>query len=143
MENANKEPFFTQYNIFHKNKYFFFQSVFWSIFNHCQKSRSNQEQCSLGCSWPSFSVLLHTHDGPLQYFSTYFAIQKKSKFYDSYFQTMLFLVTMVQCSLKCKGVFFASDKFPGIFFNFSFIGAKKLYSTHYLCVVIILFNVGL
>ena len=64
-------------------------------------------------------------------------------FFNSYFQTMLFLATMVQCSLKCEGVFFASDKFPGIFFNFRFIGAKKLYSTHYLCVVIILFNVGL
>ena len=85
MENAIDEPFFTQYNIFHKNKYFFFQSVFGSIFNHCQKTRSNQEQCSLGCSSPSFSVLLHTHDGPLQYFSTYFAIQKKSKFFQFVF----------------------------------------------------------
>ena len=58
--------FFTIMNIF------FFQSVFWSLFNHRQKSRSNQEQCSLCCCSPCFLVLLCTHDGPLQCFSTYF-----------------------------------------------------------------------
>ena len=35
-------------------------------------SQSNQEQCSLCCSSPCFRVLLCTHYGPLQCFSTYF-----------------------------------------------------------------------
>ena len=49
----------------------FFQSAFWSLFNR-QRSKSNQEQCSLYCSSPCFLVLLYTHYGPLQRFSTYF-----------------------------------------------------------------------
>ena len=52
--------------------YFFLQSAFWSLFNHCQRSQSNQKQCSLCCSSPCFLVLLCTHYGPLQCFSTYF-----------------------------------------------------------------------
>ena len=58
--------FFTIY------EYFFLQSAFWSLFNHRQRSQSNQEQCSLCCSSPCFHVLLCTHYGPLQCFSTYF-----------------------------------------------------------------------
>ena len=37
-----------------------------------KKSQSNQEQYSLCCSSPCFCVLLCTHCGPLQCFSTYF-----------------------------------------------------------------------
>ena len=33
---------------------------------------ANLEQCNLCCSWPCFRVLLCTHYGPLQCFSTYF-----------------------------------------------------------------------
>ena len=57
---------------FYNYEYFFFQSAFWSLFNHCQRSQSNQEQCSMCCSSPCFLVLLCTHYGPLQCFSTYF-----------------------------------------------------------------------
>ena len=90
MENTNKKPnliilfegicgkwilktIFSQYNVFHKCEYFFFQSVFWSLFNHFQKI---QEQCSLCCSLPCFCVLLRSHYGRLQCFSSYF---RKSK----------------------------------------------------------------
>ena len=54
--------FFTIY------EYFFLQS----LFNHRQRSQSNKEQCSLCCSSPCFHVLLCTHYGPLQCFSTCF-----------------------------------------------------------------------
>ena len=71
-EITKNKPIFSQYNIFYNYKYFFFQSAFWSLFNHCQKTQSNQEQCSMCCSSPCFLVLLCTHYGPLQCFSTYF-----------------------------------------------------------------------
>ena len=71
-EITNNKPIFSQYNIFYNYEYFFFQSAFWSLFNHCQRSQLNQEQCSMCCSSPCFLVLLCTHYGPLQCFSTYF-----------------------------------------------------------------------
>ena len=71
-EITNNKPIFSQYNIFYNYEYFFFQSAFWSLFNHRQRSQSNQEQCSLCCSSPCFHVLLCTHYGSLQCFSTYF-----------------------------------------------------------------------
>ena len=37
LEIANKKPIFNQYNIFYNYEYFFFQSAFWSLFNHCQR----------------------------------------------------------------------------------------------------------
>ena len=69
-EITNNKPIFSQYNIFYNYEYFFFQSAFWSIFNHRQRSHSNQEQCILCCSSPCFLVLLCTHYSPLQCFST-------------------------------------------------------------------------
>ena len=45
--------------------------MFWSLFNHCKRSQSYQEQCSLCCSSPCFRVFLCIHYWPLQYFSTY------------------------------------------------------------------------
>ena len=69
---TNNKPISSQYNIFYNYEYFFFQSTFWSLFNHRQRSQSNQEQCSMCCSSPCFLVLLCTHYGPLQCFSTYF-----------------------------------------------------------------------
>ena len=63
-EITNNKPIFNQYNIFYNYEYFFFQSAFWSLFNHHQRSQSNQEQCSLCCSSLYFCVL--------QCFSTYF-----------------------------------------------------------------------
>ena len=71
-EIANKKPIFTQYNIFYNYEYFFFESAFWSFFNHHQGIQSNQKQCSLCCNSSCFHVLLCTHYGPLQCFSTYF-----------------------------------------------------------------------
>ena len=71
-EITKNKPIFSQYNIFYNYEYFFFQSAFWSLFNHRQRSQSNQEQCSLCCSSPCFLVLLCTHYGPLQYFSACF-----------------------------------------------------------------------
>ena len=69
---TNKKPIFRQCNIFYNYEYFFFQSVFWSLFSQRQRSQSNKEQGSLSCSSPCFRVLLCTHYGPLQCFSTYF-----------------------------------------------------------------------
>ena len=41
-EIAKSKPIFSQYNILYKYEYLFFQSVFWSLFNHRQRSQSNQ-----------------------------------------------------------------------------------------------------
>ena len=71
-EITNNKPIFSQCNIFYIYEYFFFQSAFWSLFNHHQRSQSNQKQCSLCCCSPCFCVLLCTHCGPLQCFSKYF-----------------------------------------------------------------------
>ena len=71
-EITNNKPIFSQYSIFYNYECFFFESAFWSLFNHRQRSYSNQEQCSLCCNSPRFLVLLCTHYGPLQCFSTYF-----------------------------------------------------------------------
>ena len=70
-EITNK-PIFSHCNIFDNYKYFLFQPAFLSLFNHRQRSQSNQEECSLCCSSPCFLVLLCTHYAPLQCFSTYF-----------------------------------------------------------------------
>ena len=69
---TNNKPTFSHCSIFYNYEYFFFQSAFWSLFNHRQRSQSNQEQCSLCCSSPCFRILLYTHYGPLQCFWTYF-----------------------------------------------------------------------
>ena len=71
-EITSNQPIFSQFSIFYNYKYFFFQSAFWAFFNHHQRSQSIQEQCSMCCSSPYFLVLLCTHYGPLQCFSTYF-----------------------------------------------------------------------
>ena len=71
-EITKNKPIFSQYNIFYNYKYFFFQSAFWSLFNHRQRSQLNQGQRSMCCSSPCFLVLLCTHYGSLQCFSTYF-----------------------------------------------------------------------
>ena len=76
-ENTNNKPIFSQCNIFYNYEYFFFQSAFWSLFNHRQRSQSNQEQCSLCCGSPCFRVLLCTHCRLLQCFSTYFCNLKE------------------------------------------------------------------
>ena len=76
---TNDKPIFTQHNIFYNYEYFFVQSAFWSLFNHHQRSKSNQKQCSLCCGSSCFHVLLCTHCGPLQCFSTYFRKLKENR----------------------------------------------------------------
>ena len=76
-EITNNKPNFSQYHIFYNYEYFFFQSAFLSLFNHRQRSQSNQEQYSLCCSLPYFLVLLYTYYGLLQCFSTYFRTLKE------------------------------------------------------------------
>ena len=71
-EITKNKPIFSQYNIFYNYEHFFFQSAFWSLFNHRRRSQSNQEQCSMCCSSPCFLVLLCTHYGLLQCFLTQF-----------------------------------------------------------------------
>ena len=71
-EITNNKPIFSQYSIFYNYKYFFFQSAFWSLFNHSQRSQSKHEQCSLCCSLPCFLVLLCAQYEPLQCFSKSF-----------------------------------------------------------------------
>ena len=82
LEITNNKPTFSQYSLFYNYflfsfftiacKYSLFQYVFWSFFNHCQRTQSNQEQSSLYCSSSCFIVLLCTHYWPLQCFSTFF-----------------------------------------------------------------------
>ena len=59
---------------------------FWSLFNHCQKCQSNQEQYGLCCSLPCFCVLLCTHI--VMPFNIFFVFLKKSEFYGVKFQTI-------------------------------------------------------
>ena len=93
-EITKNKPIFSQYNIFYNYEYFFFQSAFWSLFNHRQRSQSNQEQCSMCCSSPCFLILLCTHYGPLQCFSTYFRKLKKIGVLRPISQATLFLVAL-------------------------------------------------
>ena len=76
-EITNNKPIFSQCNIFYNYEYLFFQFAFWSLFNHRQRSQSNQEQSSLCCGSHCFNVLLCTHYEPLQCFSTYFCKLKE------------------------------------------------------------------
>ena len=87
MENTNNKSIFSQRNIFHKYKCFFFQSVFWSLFNHRQKGQSNQEQCSL-----YFHVLLCSHCGRYNTFQHIFVNQKKSEYFGPYCCLMIALL---------------------------------------------------
>ena len=59
------KPIFSQYSIFYKCISFF--NLRFDLF-----SQSKQEECSLCCSSTCFHVLLCTHYGSLQCFSTYF-----------------------------------------------------------------------
>ena len=56
-EITNNKPIFSQYNIFDNYDYIFFQSAFGFLFNHRQKSQSNQEQRGLPCSSPCFCLV--------------------------------------------------------------------------------------
>ena len=124
-EITNNKPIFSQYNIFYNYEYFFFQSTFWSLFNHCQKSQSNQEKCSLCCSSPCFRVLLCSHYGPLQCFSTYSRKLKEIRvlrpiFPDYVISCDYVLSNKLTRKLKNKQLF-SKIIFTKPFFIFSFI----------------------
>ena len=87
---SNNKPVFNQYNIFYNYEYFFLQSAFGSLFNHNQRSQSNQKQSSLCCGSPCFRVLLFTHYGPLQCFSIIFGKLKEIEVLRSMFPDYVF-----------------------------------------------------
>ena len=101
-EITNNKLIFSQYNIFCKYKYFFFQYSFWSLFNHCEKVNQIRNYVVLCCSSPCFRVLLCTHYGPLPVHI--FGHKKKSEFYGPYFQTMLFFVTMISGAIHSNNI---------------------------------------
>ena len=116
IEDAINEAFFARHNIFYKYKCFIFQPMFWSIFNHCQKGQSNQEQCSLCCSSSCFCVLLCTYYGPLQCISTNFRKSKETEVLRS-----IFLDNVINVLWSLRLYFFSSCKFRGIFVDFRFM----------------------
>ena len=72
-EITNNKPFFIVSTIFFTNINISFFNLHFDRFSVIvKKSQSNQEQCSLCCSSPCFCVLLCTHYGLLQCFSTCF-----------------------------------------------------------------------
>ena len=95
-EITNNKPIFSQYNIFYKYKYFFFQSSFWSLFNHCEKV--NQIRYYVVCVVARLVFVFYCAltTGRCNAFQHIFGNKKKSEFYGPYFQTMLFLVTMMK-----------------------------------------------
>ena len=113
---------FISCNIFYNHEYFFFQSAFWSLFNHRQRSQSKQKQCSLCCGSPCFRVLLCTHYGLLQCFLTCFRKLKQigvlrpifpdyvfSCNYDQTYQNFL-KISWINRSLHTLKIFFPNNK---------------------------------
>ena len=75
IENTKKKTIFSQYNIF-KNINITFFNLCSDFSINSKKTQLTQDQCSLCWSLPCFHVLLCTHYGPLQCFTTHF---RKSK----------------------------------------------------------------
>ena len=119
-EITKNKPIFSQCNIFYNYEYFFFKFSFWSLFNHHQKSLSNQEQYTLCYSSSCFLVLLCTHYGPLQGFGTYFRILKVVGVLRPIFPDYVISMTMEKCTKvancsnlrwqKCKIAWFFNQK---------------------------------
>ena len=86
LEITNNKSIFSQCNIFYKYKYFFFEL---SSINQIR----NSEVCVIARLVFVFCCALTM--GRCNAFRHIFENQKKSEFYDPYFQTMLSLVTMV------------------------------------------------
>ena len=100
-EITSNQPIFSQFSIFYNYKYFFFQSAFRAFFNHHQRSQSIQEQCSMCCSSPYFLVLLCTHYGPLQCFSTYFRKLKEIGVLQPIFPDYVNMMKTIKFLIKC------------------------------------------
>ena len=103
MENTKNKPTFSQYNIFHKCKCLFFQSVFQSFYQSPPRKsiKSGTKQSVLQLAL--FSCLaVHSLWAVAMLFNIFPQINKKWKFYGPYFQTMLFLVTMVFSSQETQ-----------------------------------------
>ena len=106
--------------------------MFWSLFNHSQKSQSNHEQYSLCCSLGCFLVLLCTHYRLLQCFSTYFCKLKEirvlwSIFPDCYFLWLCHDVTDL-VKLGCHWFGMVKNTKTWIFQerNITFLSKKKI-----------------
>ena len=65
MENTYSNLIFNQYKIFHKNKYFLFQSIFRSLFNHLQKiNQISNNVCAIYVGASSFLyIVVHSIRG--------------------------------------------------------------------------------
>ena len=98
-EITNNKAIFSQYNIFYKYKYFFFNLRF-NIFSIIAK-KVNQIRNNVVCVVARlvfvFCCALTT--GRCNAFQHILVNQKKSEFYGPYFQTMLFLVTIITTAL--------------------------------------------
>ena len=77
-EITKNKPIFSQCNIFYNYEYFFFQSAFWSLFNHCQRSQSNQGQCNMCCCLSVFLFCCALTTGRCNAFQHNFVNQKSS-----------------------------------------------------------------
>ena len=126
------------YNIPYNYEYFLFQSAFSSLFNHRQISQSNREQCRLCCSSPCFRVLLCTHYGPLQCFSTYFRKLKETGVLQSIFPDYFLwlcskeLWNCISCIIRmwllfCSIRVYISPHFlPFLLRNYSFLPNRRV-----------------
>ena len=94
MENTSNKPTFSQCNIFHKCKYFFF-NLCSDLFSIIAK-KIQENWYNVVCAVARLVLLFCCgftmgHCNAFQYI---FINQKESEFYGAYFETMLFLVTM-------------------------------------------------
>ena len=79
-EITKNKPIFSQYYILYNYEYFFFQSAFWSLFNHRQRSQSNQEQCSMCCSSPFLVFAVHSLPAVAMLFNIISKIKRNRSF---------------------------------------------------------------
>ena len=102
-EITSNKSIFSQYNIFYKYKYFFFQSCF-DLFSIIAK-KVDQIRSNVVCVVARLVFVFYCAltTGRYNVFQHIFGNNKKSEIYGRYFQTMLFLVTMILLSrLKFK-----------------------------------------
>ena len=98
-EITNNKAIFSQYNIFYKYKYLFFNLRF-NIFSIIAK-KVNQIRNNVVCVVARlvFVFCRALTTGCCNAFQHLLVNQKKSEFYGPYFQTMLFLVTIITTAL--------------------------------------------
>ena len=79
MENTCSNLIFNLYKIFHKNKYFLFQSTFRSLFNHLQKiNQISNNVCAIYVGASSFLyIVVHSIRGRCNVFQRIFGKLKE------------------------------------------------------------------